>query len=164
MKLNSRHFITALLILFCSLTVDAQDYAIRFEQPAKAGDKYQLTATSSQSMKITITSGERVVPMTDDSFTVELTAAATVLEVNAKGQPIAKSFTILKSKLTTNGTTQPLLSPFIIAELMGHSDIKMTARYTHPTEEGKRAAVECAQVSREENGHVLVTGRFAQAQ
>ena len=52
------------------------------------------------------------------------------------------------------------VSPFIIAELMGHSDIKMTARYTHPTEEGKRAAVECALAPPETNGHVLVTDRF----
>ncbi|PYS85629.1 MAG: hypothetical protein DMF67_00190 [Acidobacteria bacterium] len=56
------------------------------------------------------------------------------------------------------------VSPFIIAELRGHSDIKMTARYTHPTEEGKRAAVECAIASAEENGHVLVTRRFRAGQ
>ena len=56
------------------------------------------------------------------------------------------------------------VSPFIIAELMGHSDIKMTARYTHPTEEGKRAAVECAIASAEENGRVLVTERFGGGQ
>lgn len=53
------------------------------------------------------------------------------------------------------------MSPFIIAELMGHADIKMT-RYTHPTDEGKRAAVECARAFPAENGHVLVTERFKQ--
>lgn len=55
------------------------------------------------------------------------------------------------------------VSPFIIAALMGHSNIQMTARYVHPTEQGKRAAVECAQAIAAENGHVWVTGRFGQA-
>ena len=44
------------------------------------------------------------------------------------------------------------VSPFIIAELMGHSNIQMTARYTHPTEGGKRAAVERAKAPTEEMG------------
>jgi integrase len=56
------------------------------------------------------------------------------------------------------------VSPFIIAELMGHSNIQMTARYTHPTEAGKRAAVECAKAPAEEDGHVLVTERFGGGQ
>lgn len=55
------------------------------------------------------------------------------------------------------------ISPFTVAEVMGHADIKMTARYTHPTEEAKRAAVEAARPEAREDGHVLVTGRFSKA-
>lgn len=32
--------------------------------------------------------------------------------------------------------------PFVIAEVLGHSDLKMTKRYTHATDQRKRAAVE----------------------
>jgi hypothetical protein len=32
--------------------------------------------------------------------------------------------------------------PFTLAAILGHSDIRMTARYTHATDEAKRRAVE----------------------
>jgi integrase len=54
------------------------------------------------------------------------------------------------------------ISPFVIAELMGHADIKMTARYTHPTETGKRAAVEVLRAPKEKVGRNVVTGGLQQ--
>lgn len=32
--------------------------------------------------------------------------------------------------------------PFVIAEILGHSDLRMTKRYTHATDERKRQALE----------------------
>ena len=49
------------------------------------------------------------------------------------------------------------VSPFVIAELMGHASIKMTSRYIHPSEAGKRAAVEVLSKGAENSGHKLVT-------
>ena len=32
--------------------------------------------------------------------------------------------------------------PFVIAEILGHSDLRMTKRYTHATDQRKRQALE----------------------
>ncbi len=60
--------------------------------------------------------------------------------------------------------------PFVIAEVLGHSDLKMTKRYTHATDQRKRAALErIATYGRdnelrlaERNCHKIVTKRRAE--
>jgi integrase len=46
---------------------------------------------------------------------------------------------------------------FTIAQLMGHSDIRMTARYVRGTERNKRAAVEAVRLDYEVPHHNGVT-------
>jgi triosephosphate isomerase len=46
--------------------------------------------------------------------------------------------------------------PFTLAAILGHSDIRMTARYTHATDEAKRRAVE--KLDRPALAPVLVVG------
>jgi integrase len=55
--------------------------------------------------------------------------------------------------------------PFTIAELLGHSDRRMTKRYTHAPENNKRLALErIANYSESENpGHNLVTMKKREA-
>jgi integrase len=55
--------------------------------------------------------------------------------------------------------------PFTIAELLGHSDQRMTKRYTHSLENNKRLALErIANYSDSQNpGHNLVTMKKREA-
>ncbi|HSB09673.1 MAG TPA: tyrosine-type recombinase/integrase [Blastocatellia bacterium] len=49
--------------------------------------------------------------------------------------------------------------PFVIAEIMGHSDLRMTKRYCHATDQRKQGAVErIADYRAPENCHKIVTG------
>ncbi|HKP85557.1 MAG TPA: site-specific integrase, partial [Blastocatellia bacterium] len=52
-----------------------------------------------------------------------------------------------------------------IAELLGHADLRMTARYTHATDNAKRRAVEAAARAVElgKSGHNLVTMKKREA-
>jgi len=52
-----------------------------------------------------------------------------------------------------------------IAELLGHADLRMTARYTHATDFAKRRAVEAAAkvVEMGKSGHNLVTMKKREA-
>src|SRR5256885_2169389 len=109
MKLNPSYLAAALSILLCSLSATAQDYEIRLEQPSKAGDKYSLSADGRQRVRMKLTSGEQVVRDIDDGFTLELTAEATVLTVDASSMATSKSFTITSSKLIKDGVAKPLL-------------------------------------------------------
>lgn len=99
----------SLSIILSALSVTAQDYEIRLERPSKAGDKYSLSAIGSQRLRLKLTSGKQIVREMDDAFTLELTAEATVLTVDAGSSATSKSFTITSSKLTKNGATKPLL-------------------------------------------------------
>jgi hypothetical protein len=122
MKLNLICLAAASLsITLCSLLATAQDYEIRLEQPSKVGDKYSLSATGSQRVKVKFTSGDQVVRNVDDGFTLELTAEATVLTVDATSTAISKSFTIISSKLIKDGITKPLLpnGSIVLAKLQG---------------------------------------------
>lgn len=101
--------VVGLFILLCSSAAPAQDYEIRFDHSSKVGDKYHLSATGNELLRITLTAAGRVVPTPDEGFTVELTADAKVLEVSANGWATAKSFTIIKSMLTKDGAIKPLL-------------------------------------------------------
>jgi len=47
-----------------------------------------------------------------------------------------------------------------IARLMGHSNIKMTMRYVHPTDDGLQRAVEHSRLKRDEESTGIVPGRF----
>jgi len=48
--------------------------------------------------------------------------------------------------------------PFVIAEIMGHSDLRMTKRYCHATDHRKQGAVErIADYRAPENCHKIVT-------
>lgn len=55
--------------------------------------------------------------------------------------------------------------PTTIAELLGHADLRMTARYTHATDQAKRRAVEAASRSAaiDQAGHNLVTMKKREA-
>lgn len=98
-----------LLIILHSLSVIAQDYEIHLEPTSKAGDKYSLSATGSQRISVKLTSGNEIIRNTDEEFTLELIAEATVLAVDAKGRATSKSFTITSTKLIKDGTTKSLL-------------------------------------------------------
>ena len=51
---------------------------------------------------------------------------------------------------------------FTIAELMGHSDVRMTARYVRATERNKRAAFEAAMLSAQPVVHKMATNEQRQ--
>lgn len=55
--------------------------------------------------------------------------------------------------------------PSTIAELLGHADLRMTARYTHATDQAKRRAVESIANygENDEAGHNLVTMKKREA-
>ena len=46
---------------------------------------------------------------------------------------------------------------FTIAQLLGHSDVRVTMRYVRTVEESKRAAVDAVQLNSRKNVHVLAT-------
>jgi hypothetical protein len=113
-----------LFIILCSLSVAAQDYDIRLEPLSRAGDKYQLSATASQSIRVKLTSGAQVIQDTNDEFSLKLTADVRVLAVDAKGMATSKSFTITSTTLLKDGATRPLLpqGAVVLAKLQdGHT-------------------------------------------
>ena len=44
---------------------------------------------------------------------------------------------------------------FTIAQLLGHSDVRVTMRYVRTVQEGKRGAVDAVQLNSRKNVHVL---------
>ena len=54
---------------------------------------------------------------------------------------------------------------FTIAQLMGHADLRMTARYTHATNKNLRRAVQSLSevIAAEENCHRIVTNLRSEA-
>jgi integrase len=56
------------------------------------------------------------------------------------------------------------VSPFTIAELMGHCNIKQTSRYVHPTDPGRAGAVKALNDARGAACHKIATGAFGKAQ
>ena len=61
------------------------DYEIRLTRPGKAGDRYRIEASGKQLRQVTLRSGGKTIPGSSESFEVELTGEATVLEADAKG-------------------------------------------------------------------------------
>jgi hypothetical protein len=99
------------LALLLVLTGQVQDYEVRLARPTKVSAKYRLTATSSETVRSRLTTGDKVLKANEEGFTLELVADTTVLEVDAQGHATRKSFSIISSKITRAGTAIPLLSP-----------------------------------------------------
>ncbi|HKX31792.1 MAG TPA: hypothetical protein VJ302_29170 [Blastocatellia bacterium] len=99
------------LALAFSSTVFAQEYAVRLTRLAKVGEKYRLTATSSLSEKMKVSRGDAILQNRDESFSLELVAEISVLEVSKGGGATRKSIAIEKCLLTKGGETKPLLAP-----------------------------------------------------
>lgn len=97
------------LVLALLLVWQAQDYEVRLARPTTVGSKYRLTATGSETVKNRLTTGDKVLKATDEGFALELVADAVVLEVDAQGHATRKSFTVVSSKITKDGTTNALL-------------------------------------------------------
>lgn len=98
------------LVLALLLTGQARDYEVRLARPTTAGSKYRLAATVSETVKNRLTSGDKVLKASDEGFALELVADAVVLGVDAQGHATRKSFTVVSSKITKDGTTNALLS------------------------------------------------------
>jgi hypothetical protein len=96
----------ALLVLMAA-TVAAQDYAIKLGLPLKVGQRYQFTATGSQSSENTVTAEERVVRNQKEELSLEMESEVTVLAIDAKGRSTKESHTI--KKLLQGEGKQPLL-------------------------------------------------------
>lgn len=109
------------LVLALLFTWQAQDYEVRLARPTTVGSKYHLTATDSETVKSRLTTGDKVLKATDEGVVLELVADAVVLEVDAKGHATRKSFTVVSSKITKDGTTNALLptGTLIVASAQG---------------------------------------------
>lgn len=97
------------LVLALLFTGQPQDYEVRLARPMKVGSKYRLAATGSETVRSKLTTGDRVVKTTEEGFTLEFVADATVLEVDGQGRATRKSFTVVSSKITREGETNALL-------------------------------------------------------
>ena len=86
-----------------------QDYAIRLERPTTVGSRYRLSATGREVLRTKITAGDKTLHDSEEGFTFEFAADATVLEVTPKGRATRKSFTVISAKLTEGGVSKPIL-------------------------------------------------------
>lgn len=108
MTRNLTFVMLALLTSLCTMTA-AQDYEILIRRPFRAGQKYRLTASASQSEKTVLTVGGNVAENKTESFAFEIVADIGVLEVGKSGRPIKESLAIEKCILTKEGTATPLV-------------------------------------------------------
>ena len=79
-----------------SLAGWTQDYEVKLERPAKAGEKYGLTATGSQKEVSTVSVGGQVAEKKDNAFTASLEAQVTILTVDGKGRATATEYAVAK--------------------------------------------------------------------
>lgn len=67
--------------------------------------------------------------------------------------------TVETQKDQTTASPVPVLMSraLMLAQLLGHSDVRVTMRYVRTVEESKRAAVDAVQLHSRKNVHVLAT-------
>ena len=116
----------ALTLLLFAVAALAQDYEIRIGcQRCNVGSKQRIQITGTELMKTVISAANQPDQVTEEGFTVQFTADATVLETDAKGHITAKSFSVVSSKITQDGVTKPLLPPgsVILAKVQGEEKV-----------------------------------------
>lgn len=97
-----------LLIALLSIAASAQQYTIRLDRPEKAGERYHLVATSTQTTTADAATSDLPLPKSEDVLIVELSADVTILEA-ASNWATRRRFTVLSSKFTRAGSTGPIL-------------------------------------------------------
>jgi len=99
--------ITILLTLLIPIPAFAQEYVVKFERPAKVGEKYSLSASGGMSIKSTVVEDQQVVESETVGYQVQFAAIVEVLEVDAKGREVKHAFTVEKfTKIEGSGLTE----------------------------------------------------------
>ena len=116
--------ITILLALLIPIPAFAQEYLVKFERPAKVGEKYSISASGGMSVKSTVVEDQQVVEsekLTD--YQVQFAAMAEVLEVDEKGREAKVAFTVEKFTKIEGSNLTELVPPgkVIIADPNSYS-------------------------------------------
>lgn len=95
------------LIILVAVSVTAQDYVIKMQQPLKIGQRYKFTVVASQSSENSLTAEQQSLKNQKEELSVEMESEVTVLAVDAKGRSTKESHTIVK--LLQGAGKQPML-------------------------------------------------------
>jgi hypothetical protein len=112
-------FALSSLIVLLATSVTAQEYTIRMHKPLKVGQRYQLSAISSESKQQSLLSGPDSAKKQKEDLSVDMESVVTVLAIHANGLPKRESHTIVK--FLHGAKKAPLLLPGteVIASLSG---------------------------------------------
>jgi len=105
--------ITILLALLIPIPAFAQEYIVKFERPAKVGEKYSLSDSGGVSVTQTANDAsypQRVKSETED-YQVQFAAMAEVLEVDEKGRKVKIAFTVEKFTKIEGSSLTELVPP-----------------------------------------------------
>jgi hypothetical protein len=97
-----RTTICVILVMVCS-RVFAQDYEIRMERPEKAGVKYELTASGSESEYMTMSDPNQVIKEGKSSISGELKGLVTILETDEMMRESKIKLTVSRCAITIDG-------------------------------------------------------------
>jgi hypothetical protein len=101
--------VAVLLWLACLLDGRAEDYAIKMVTPFKAGQKFQINATASDSRMNALFSDGRILKQETETKVWELVAGIEVLAVNEQGQATNLNLQVAKLTMIEAGKTNALL-------------------------------------------------------
>jgi hypothetical protein len=109
MRLFQRFFL-CLILAAAGADLRAEDYSIRLARPFKAGQKFQLAATASDSRMNAVFTDGRLMKDETETKVWELAAAIEVIAINEKGQPTALNLNITRLSQAEPGKTNALLA------------------------------------------------------
>ncbi|HBC87789.1 MAG TPA: hypothetical protein DCZ94_12615 [Lentisphaeria bacterium] len=92
-----------ILSVFISAMAAAQEYGIKFDRPHKAGDKYKLIASGTDSKESSVFSNGEMVKSANQLIAINFEGEITILEVNENGRTTKESITVEKCLLRLNG-------------------------------------------------------------